>query len=408
MRTRLLLASVLVFGAAALVWLLPDAPPLDAQAVVTPSCDPAHEHGAGDFEETIESGGLAREYILHVPPSYTGSEAVPLVLLFHGLGQGHENVHEYTALFELADQEGFVLVAPQGTVGSILATVHWNFLVFLRDLDPNEPDDVAFVGDLLDSLEEDLCIDPARVYATGISNGAEMSTRLACDLSDRIAAIAAISGLYYPPFSPDLANEPGCLGERPVPVMATHGTADDVIPYQGGPLGLDIPVSVRSIETEILPQWAAHNGCASATTTEPVSDNVDLLRYVGCAEGATVELYRVEGGEHLWPGAYEPFQADPDVNDEINANDLLWQFFQAHPLPQEPTQTGPAPTATSDPALPSQPTATVAALPSSGAGGTPDGGGALLWLPAVLAAGGALGGLAWLVATRAQHSNGER
>jgi hypothetical protein len=159
-------------------------------------------------------------------------------------------------------------------------------------------------------------------------------------------------------------------------------------------------LSVRNVETEIVPDWAAHNGCATGPATDAVSEHVDLLRYDGCSEGATVALYRVEGGEHLWPGAYEPFQADPDLNDEINANDLLWAFFQAHPMPQAaatPTATAPVTAAaTPDP----QPTATVAALPSSGAGGPPQGGSAVLSLPALLAAAGAFGALAWLVRVR--------
>jgi hypothetical protein len=225
--------------------------------------------------------------------------------------------------------------------------------------------------------------------------------RLACDLSDRIAAIAAISGLYYPPFSPDLPQEPGCEG-RPVPVMATHGTDDSVIPYDGGPLGIDIPVSVRHVETEILPEWAAHNGCAPTLSTMGVSDNVDLLSYEGCANGVTVELYRIEGGEHLWPGAFEPFQADPDVNDEIDANELLWQFFEAHPLTPA-GQTGPAPTDTPPATPPADPaptaTAQPVALPSAGGGrsGAPVGPGALA---ALLAGAGALVSGAWLVRAR--------
>jgi polyhydroxybutyrate depolymerase len=390
---------VVAVCAAAFVAMVLSLSPASAQSGAAPLCDPARAHDPGESNETIESGGLTRDYILYVPPSYTGSEAVPVVFLFHGLGQGHENAFDYSGLSQKADEEGFILVAPNGTVGNILATVHWNFLIFLSDVDPDEPDDVGFVTDLLDSLESDLCLDPARVYATGISNGAEMSARLACNLSDRFAAIAAISGLYYPPFSPDLTQEPGCLGERAVPVMATHGTADDVIPYEGGPLGIDIPVSVRNIETEVLPEWAAHNGCAATLSTTAVTDNVDLLSYDGCTDGASVELYRIEGGEHLWPGASEPFQPDPDVNDEIDANDLLWQFFEAHPLVQ---QAVPTPSATA-PATEPAPTATPqpVALPVSGgsAAGAPID---LETLAALLAGAGVLAGAAWLVRVRAR------
>jgi polyhydroxybutyrate depolymerase len=381
--------------------------PAGAQTPATPGCDPARAHAPGDSNETIDSGGFTRDYILHVPPSYTGSEPMPLVLLFHGLGMSHDDMHDYTELFDLGDAEGFVLAVPSGTVGPILATEHWNFLIFLSELSPEEPDDIGFVGDLLDSLEADLCIDPTRVFATGISNGAMMSVRLACDLSDRIAAIGAISGVYYPPFSPDLPQEPGCLGERPVPLMATHGTSDDVIPYQGGPLGLEIPVSVRHVENEVLPKWAAHNGCSGGVTTEPVSANVDLLDYGDCAGGATTQLYRIEGGDHVWPGASETFQEDPDVNDEIDANTLLWQFFEAHPLVQQvaptPTTTGPADD-TGPVSSPTQParaaTTAPAALPSAG-GGSQDGM-SLAWLAVLLASAGALSAAAWWLRSRSR------
>ncbi len=398
MRARLLLPLALTaLAGTLLVWLAGGAGPLQAQSATTEGCDPARQHDAGDFDQTIESGGLTREYILHVPPTYNGSDPVPVVLLFHGLGQGNDNVHEYTKLYELADAEGFILAVPQGTIDSILPTLHWNFLVFFQDIDPNAADDVAFVGDLLDTLEADLCVDPARVFSTGISNGAMMSVRLGCDLSDRIASIAPVAGLYYPPFSPDLAIEPPCSGTRPVPVIAFHGTADDTVPYDGGPLGLDIPVSVRSIEGEVLPDWATHNGCAGAPETSVVTDHVDVIRYGGCAEGATVELYRIEGGQHIWPGADEQFTPDPDPADEISANDVLWEFFQAHPMVQAAP---PTPTATTGPTPAATGTVQAVALPSTGGRRGARSGDGRVWQAALLAGAGALGAAAWLVRAR--------
>ncbi len=293
-----------------------------AQAAST-DCDPARPHASGDFVETIVSGALTRTYLLHVPPSYVGDKQMPLVFNWHGLGGTASGQQQYSDLPTKADQAGFVVVAPQG-LGD---PANHNFTKGVSG-----PDDVAFTGDMLDELEAQLCIDSARVFSTGISNGAQMSTRLACNLSERIAAIAPVSGAYYPPFTPNFPAEPGCVSTRAVALIAFHGTADTTIPFEGGP-GI-FGVIFRSFEDEIMPEWAAHNGCDSLPTEQQVTTNVRLIRYQGCHKGATVELYVIDGGAHVWPGATD-FQA-PDVNDEISANDLMWDFFVAHPFVAQP------------------------------------------------------------------------
>lgn len=291
------------------------------------TCSPALPHASGDFDQSVQSGGLERDYILHVPPSYDGTAPAPLVLNLHGLGSYAEQQAGYSELPAKADDEGFILVTPNGTVTEFFTSRHWNFLTGI----PESPDDVAFIDDLLDALEAQLCIDSSRVFSTGISNGAMMSVRLACDLSDRIAAIAPVSGLYYPPWSPDLAIEPGCNPVRPVPVIAFHGTDDPIVPYQGGPLAIvGLEFELSGVEDEVLPAWAEHNGCSSGPSTQQVTEHVAAISFDGCYAGASVQLYRVEGGGHLWPGA-DDLPGD-DLNDEISASDLLWAFFEEHPL----------------------------------------------------------------------------
>ena len=181
------------------------------------------------------------------------------------------------------------------------------------------------------ALEAELCIDSARVFSTGISNGGQLSVRLACDLSDRIAAIAPVAGLYFPPFASDIP-EPGCLSTRPVPVIAFHGTADMIVLFEGGDDFLGH--RQRSIEDEIMPDWAAHNGCASVPMEEQVTQNVRLVRYEECDEGATVELYAIDGGGHQWSDATfdRTLPRTGSTTHEISANDLMWDFFQVHPL----------------------------------------------------------------------------
>ena len=278
------------------------------------TCIPARPHASGNFSETIISGGMTRSYELHVPPSYVEDEPMPLILNWHGFGGTASSQQSYSGLPVKADTAGFIVAAPQGTGDPAFH----NFTTLMP-----EPADVLFTNDLLDELEAQLCIDAARVFSTGMSNGAQMSTRLGCNASERIAAIAPVAGWYYPPFSPHFPNEPGCFSTRPVAVIAFHGTGDSIIPFEGGP-GL-FEILFRSFEDEIMPEWAAHNGCDPVPVEEQVTQNVRLLRHENCDEGGTLELYVVEGGDHVWPGA-------PGATQEISATDLMWDFFQAHPL----------------------------------------------------------------------------
>ncbi len=362
------------------------------------TCDPARPHAAGDFDEVITSGGETREYSLHVPPSYTGTETVPLILNWHGRGSNASDQQDYSELPAKADEAGFIVVAPQG-LGD---PAGFNFLL----LNP-EPDDVGFAADLLDALGSELCIDPARVYSTGLSNGALMSVRLACNLADRIAAIAPVAGVYFPPWVAELSAEPPCSSTRPVPFIAFHGTGDPNAPFDGGPGSFDF--TFRDIDDEVIPEWAAHNGCASVPTEEEAAPGVRRVRYAECDQGATVELYVVEdadgagpgteGGGHTWPGAEDVlFSGVGLTTREISATDLMWEFFQAHPPPaQEPA---PAPTTAAP-----QPPATE--LSATGADDSSSNAGVLAAIIAgITTAVIALGGAAWWV-RRVRRSNAE-
>ena len=385
-----------------------------ASAADPGTCDPARPHAAGSFDETITSGGVTREYILYVPPSYTGAETVPVVLNFHGQGESNASdqvrfgkprramQQDYSDLPAKADEAGFIVVAPQGLGDPAV----WNFITLAP-----EPDDVGFTADLLDALGSELCIDTARVFSTGFSNGAQMSTRLACNLADRFAAIAPVAGVYFPPWVAEISAEPPCSSTGPVPVIAFHGTADPIAPFDGGPGQFDL--TRRDVDDEILPEWAAHNGCASAPAEEQAAPGVRLVRYADCDQGATVELYVIEdadgagpgteGGGHTWPGS--TFVLPPETKariglttHEISANDLMWDFFQAHALPAAEE---PAPTPTSS--VP-QPTATAlsVALPATGAGGSSGGANSAGWVIVATAAAVmvALGGAAWYARRR--------
>ena len=303
-----------------------------AQAV----CDPARLHVAGDFNLTIESGGLTRKYLLHVPPSYTGADPVPLVLNFHGYYSTAIAQQFYSSLAVRADQPdgGFIVVSPEGLpeFPGVPASQHWNHVQF-----SGMPDDVAFVNDLLDEVESTLCIDPDRVFSTGMSNGGEMTIRLACSLSSRIAAVAPVAGSYYPPFS--LTEPPGawhnsaetCPDTRPMPLITFHGTADTAVPFEGGldNEGYDYRLAIDNTtpDDDVMQSWAAHNGCTSGRQESTVTSEVRRVTYTDCDDDADVVLYIVDGGGHTWPGS--PFEV-PSLGyttHDIDATVLMLLFF---------------------------------------------------------------------------------
>ena len=291
------------------------------------SCDAPRTHDGGTFrDETIQTAdGRTRQYILHVPPAYgDGSQRLPLVVNLHGFALTDDLYFDYTGLHAKADEAGFILLTPEGASTETTEQHHWN----TSGPTATEPDDTAFLSALLDHAESSLCVDSDRVYFAGYSNGARMSVQLACDLADRIAAIALVSGVA----------SPACDSARPMPLIAFHGTEDGLIPLDGGDNG-------EHVVEEIIPAWAEHNGCATTNDEQPLTGTtgVRLLRNSECDDDSTIDLYVVfdadpnaagdQGGGHTWPDATlgEPTDAGNTTTREINANDLIWDFFTAHP-----------------------------------------------------------------------------
>ncbi|HEU4760491.1 MAG TPA: hypothetical protein VFT91_10995 [Dehalococcoidia bacterium] len=340
-RIRTKVAWGVIAALSVLVVALAGRMPTPASAA-PPVCSPARPHAAGDFSETIVSKSVTRAYLLHVPASYNGSDRTPLVWNFHGLGMTNTLQADVTGLNTKADAAGFVTVTPQGLPQPPFNLPGWN-----NTLTPGGSDDLAFVGDVLDLLESQLCIDVTRVYSTGLSNGGFMSVRLACSLSARIAAIAPVAGVYYPPLFPVTNPSESCPETRPVPLIAFHGTADTYVPFLGGASVLG-PI-FRAVEAAIIPDWVSHNGCSAGPQDSQAAAGVRLRAYDGCAEGAKVQLYVVEdadgdgpgteGGGHQWPGSVSDLVVPPPQpslganTHQISANDLMWDFFLAHPMP---------------------------------------------------------------------------
>lgn len=272
-------------------------------------------------------GGFARSYYLHFPPEYDGRRPWPLVLAFHGGGVNAETMIYFSGLSEKADQAGFVVAYPEGT-GRVPRARTWNAGNCCGHALHHGVDDVAFVRALLDELERTAAIDPRRVYAAGMSNGAMMAYRLANELADRFAAIAPVAG----PMAIDRAQP-----SRPVSVIHFHGTTDEYTPYLGGKGPRSQSQTAFLSVDDTIRAWVAANGCpaepAVARLPSSAVDGTNIVRsdYGPGREGAEVVLYTIEGGGHTWPGRSSIFPTLGPSTRQIAANDLIWEFFEKHP-----------------------------------------------------------------------------
>jgi polyhydroxybutyrate depolymerase len=236
-------------------------------------------------------------YRLFVPPAYDGHARLPLVLDLHGSG-GSSGGQARTSGFEtLAASERFI-VATLDAEGA-----RWNVPV-----QEGRADDVAYVTDVIAHVATLVCIDDTRVYATGFSGGARMSSLLGCRLGSRLAAIAPVSGLRFP--------EP-CTG-RPVPVLTFHGLADPQNPYDGH--AADRGAEWLESVPDALAGWARHNSCKGEVILEDPPGPLSTMRYDGCIEGAEVRMIRIDGLGHTW------------TRKEIDTTAVMWQFFKRHQL----------------------------------------------------------------------------
>jgi len=286
------------------------------------------QFGPGDHTVSLAVGGLERSAIVHVPLKYDRTVAMPVVLAFHGGGANADNMVRFSGLDEKADEVGFIAVYPNGT-GRLPRMLTFNGGNCCGRAAANGVDDVEFTRRLLDEVAKACTIDPKRVFATGMSNGGIMAYRLASELSDRIAAIAPVGG---PMGTKD------CSPGRPVSVIHFHGTADEFAPFNGGrgrgPSGTDffsVPDSIAA--------WVAADGCDPTPVTTALPDTADdgttgtLTTYGQGKDGSEVVLIVIEGGGHTWPGRDSRLALLGKSTKDISANDVMWEFFQRHPMP---------------------------------------------------------------------------
>jgi len=270
---------------------------------------------AGTVSQSLEADGRTRTYLLHLPPRYDGHSSLPLVLVLHGGGQGPESAERMSGMSAKADQENFMAVYPSGT-GRLNKMPTWNSGNCCGYAMENHVDDVGFLRALIEKLERDNSADSKRVFVTGISNGGMMSYRAACELADKIAAIAPVEG----------AQNVDCGPSAPVSVLVFHGTADHLVPFEGGTTRFQIgPVRSDNSVAAAVAFWVKQDGCSPAPHHQESSEgHVDT--YSGCKAGSGVQLYAIQGGRHMWPGA-------AISGNHVAATNLMWTFFSQHPKP---------------------------------------------------------------------------
>lgn len=279
---------------------------------------------------------LKRTFIIHIPSNYDNSLQMPLVIALHGRGGNGKSMICITkrGFNKLADKDGFLVVYPNG--------IDRNWNDGRMDEEANDRahkeniDDVGFISVLIDSLAADYFIDTKRVYVTGISNGAIMSYRLACELSDKITAIAPVDGSI----PQQLYSR--CDPLRHISVLAINGTDDPLVPYNGG----DIYGSIHKVDlgkvlsvNESIMFWVNRNMCSITPVVieEPDRDPKDGTRvirtqYTNCFDSTEVVLYTIEGGGHTWPGGFQylPIWIIGKTSRDIDANRVIWSFFKSH------------------------------------------------------------------------------
>ena len=270
--------------------------------------------GAGEYSRHLQVNGLERSYVLYIPSGLDPAQPAPVILGFHG---GFGSPKDFTRVTDLPTQAGnvgFVVVLPEGYRRS------WNAGDCCGPAQRQNIDDVTFIKLLLDDLASVVKIDPRRVFATGFSNGGKLSYRLACELSDRIAAIAPVSGSM---------GVSTCTLIQPVSVLHFHGTADRFAPIEGGKGALGSTGALAPVRLG-LETFARENHCTPEPQVVYKRGDMQCETYPNCRGNAEVTLCVIEGMGHQWPGKeILPRLLGPGTK-EISATNLVLAFFKKH------------------------------------------------------------------------------
>lgn len=270
--------------------------------------------------DSIMHDGENRTYILFTPDNYTASKTYPLVINMHGNGSDAPQQQFYSSFDDVADTAEVIVAYPNG-IGNA-----WNVGFVIPD---TLQDDVGFISKLIDTISANYSIDENRVYAMGMSLGGFMSYRLACELNDRIAAIASVTGsMALPLYS-------SCNPNKNIPVLQIHGTADSTVPYDGSFFAAPID--------SVIAFWTSNNTCPGSPmitqlANTSTSDNCTVAKYeyLSCAENTEVVFYKIDDGGHTWPGAPILIPAFGNTNLDIEASVEIWNFLRKYTVDGSP------------------------------------------------------------------------
>ena len=287
---------------------------------------PSHRAAAADLQRSLVSDGIERSYSLHLPPGSASRPRVALVVVLHGGGGNAETAARQTRFSAEADRAGFIVAYPNGTAAAgargTARHLTWNAGGCCAYAMAHGIDDVAFIRAMVAAIAAEHGIDPRRVYATGMSNGAMMAYRLACEASDVFAAVGIVSGV--------VVSAP-CAPAQPVAVIHIHGSADENVPLAGGVGRKSLTRTVYPPVAQSIALWVRADGCSAQSAEAQPAPGISEALYQGCRAGTAVSFYQIAGGGHSWPGGERmAFFLDPP-SPAMSATPVIWEFFAAHP-----------------------------------------------------------------------------
>jgi polyhydroxybutyrate depolymerase len=274
---------------------------------------------AGPSEDKVYGGDRPVPYF-RAPSTYDPSKPAPLVMVLHGYGAGGILQTAYFMLADVADELGFFLVAPDGTIDS-QGHHFWNGTDTCCDIDGKKPDDVGYLTGVIKEISQDYAIDPKRVYLVGHSNGGSMAFRLSCDRADMFAAMVSLAGPFF--------SDPSmCKPSVPVGVLHMQGTKDEDVPYDGGTVPVPGGGTLAFPNAgAVVATWASVDGCSpTPDTSAPPMDlemslpgaETTITSYPGCKANGAAILWTINGAPHI-PGNFTK-----------DLPRLLFTFLDAH------------------------------------------------------------------------------
>jgi polyhydroxybutyrate depolymerase len=275
------------------------------------------------FYDSMQIDGYVRSYLLNLPPGYNDSSNFPLVIALHGLAGSASQMEQDYGLTTKSNNANFIVVYPEGVRSDgIFGIRTWNAGNCCDFAMEHNIDDVKFIKQLIQHLTSTYKINPKRIYVTGMSNGAMMTYRLACELSQQLAAIAPVSGT--------LLTKQRCTPARAVPVLHIHSAIDTKVPYAGG-YGLANYYFPPVDST--LRVWAGIDGCNVTPQLITEANLYMQTQYMNCSLNTTVQLYLTKDGGHSWPGGLPARAAADEPSAAFNATDIIWSFLSQYQLP---------------------------------------------------------------------------